>query len=353
MKQRFIQSFSTSGTEQEALTNGLLGKPYICFIEEGQYIDWNTLSPTPEPVYSAMPLTFEIISGGTIGFTSPIGVTIEYSADNGQTWDVFSSLEVETGDKIMFRGTGRTATADDINKSSIFTSSNDAKFNIVGNINSLLDKTNYTGITSLSSYGTHTFLRLFTKLKGLVSAENLVLPATTLTSFCYGRMFSECSNLIKTPKLPANNLANYCYFVMFGVCTSLTEAPELPATRLVEYCYNSMFQNCTGLTTAPELPATTLKTYCYYNMFRECRSLTTAPSLPATTLANYCYRQMFYNCTSLNYIKCLATDISANECTADWVDGVASSGTFVKDPIMTGWTTSVDGIPTGWTVIDA
>ena len=62
---------------------------------------------------------------------------------------------------------------------------------------------------------------------------------------------------------------------------------------------------------------------------------------------------MFYNCTRLNYIKCLATDISATNCTQGWVSGVASTGTFVKNPNMTSWTTGVDGIPSGWTVQDA
>ena len=88
-------------------------------------------------------------------------------------------------------------------------------------------------------------------------------------------------------------------------------------------------------------------------MFNGCTSLTTAPELPATTLAEYCYRYMFNGCTSLNYIKCLATDISAIGCTTDWVNGVSSTGTFVKKAAMTGWTRGKNGIPTGWTIQNA
>ena len=62
---------------------------------------------------------------------------------------------------------------------------------------------------------------------------------------------------------------------------------------------------------------------------------------------------MFNGCTSLNYIKCLATDISTFNCTSNWVNGVASTGTFVKASSMTSWTTGVKGIPSGWTVQDA
>ena len=62
---------------------------------------------------------------------------------------------------------------------------------------------------------------------------------------------------------------------------------------------------------------------------------------------------MFSDCTSLIYIKCLATDISATSCTDGWVNGVASTGTFVKAAGMSKWTTGSNGIPNGWKVQDA
>ena len=85
-------------------------------------------------------------------------------------------------------------------------------------------------------------------------------------------------------------------------------------------------------------------------MFYGCSNLTTAPELPATTLAQGCYGEMFGGCSKLNYIICLATDISATNCTINWVSGVASTGTFVKNPHMNDWPTGTSGIPTGWTV---
>lgn len=102
------------------------------------------------------------------------------------------------------------------------------------------------------------------------------------------------------------------------------------------------------------LPATTLVDYCYSNMFSYCTSLTTAPELPATTLVDYCYYGMFDKCTSLNYIKCLAVNgINLNNSTTNWVSGVASSGTFVKNSNATSWPTGSNGIPTNWTIEDA
>lgn len=116
----------------------------------------------------------------------------------------------------------------------------------------------------------------------------------------------------------------------------------------------AMFENCNGIVSVDPtfLPATTLAANCYEAMFRGCTSLTTAPELPATTLANGCYYSMFYGCTKLNYIKMLATDISAPACLGFWVSGVASTGTFVKNPDMTSLPTGTSGIPYGWTVVN-
>ncbi len=147
---------------------------------------------------------------------------------------------------------------------------------------------------------------------------------------------------------------SYALYNLFGDCSGLTSVGNLvlPATTLAERCYFYMFRNCTSLTVAPELPVTALTTYCYREMFQGCTGLVTAPELPATTLAASCYRNMFKDCTNLTSITCLATNISASYCTNNWVNGVASSGTFTKAASMSSWATGTSGIPTNWTVQD-
>ena len=201
-----------------------------------------------------------------------------------------------------------------------------------------------------TSLGIDCYQEMFYNCTSLVNAPQL--PATTLGIECYDSMFKGCTNLVTAPQLPATTLTTNCYQSMFQGCTSLTTA-ELPATTLADSCYFKMFSGCTALTTAPALPATTLASYCYGSMFNGCTSLTTVPELPAKTLAQGCYFYMFYGCSKLNYIKCLATDISADNCCTIWVNGVAESGTFIKAASMNDWTTGNNGIPTGWTVVDA
>ena len=161
------------------------------------------------------------------------------------------------------------------------------------------------------------------------------------------------TGLTRAPQLPAMTLAYRCYDYMFFGCKSLTEAPALPATTLADECYYAMFYGCTALTEAPALPATTLKYSCYGNMFRDCTSLTSAPVLLAPVLADDCYYWMFYGCKNLTYVKCLATDISATSCTNNFLGNVSPTGTFVKADGMDDWTRDYNGVPEGWTIINA
>lgn len=299
---------------------------------------------------------------------------VNYSLDNGKTWTELaantSSPTVTTGNKIMWKG---ELTPNSSYGIGIFSSS--GRFNVEGNAMSLLYGNNFKGQTDLVGKN-KAFYRLFDGNTNVINAKNLSLPATTLASSCYRNMFNGCTALTTAPELPATTLADYCYYNMFSVCTSLETTPELQATTLNQYCYYGMFSGCTGLTTAPILPATTLANYCYgwmFNgctslttapelpataltencyceMFRGCTSLVTAPELPATTLASNCYEYMFRGCTNLNYIKAMFTTTPSTNYTNNWVNGVASSGTFVKNSAATWTTRGVNGVPNGWTV---
>ena len=321
------------------------------------------VEPTPPGPDPTIPFYIEDISGSenTVQIMknddgAPT-LTIEKSTD-GETWESMGSTSttaieatIPANGKLYLRcNTSAWGTANYFNK--INTTAN---CNVGGNIMSLLYGSSFTGNeTSFPSESSHTFRLLFVNNGRIVSAYDLLLPAATLVNYCYASMFNGCTALTTTPTtLPATTLADDCYNSMFRGCSALTTIPSLPATTLANNCYSSMFYGCTSLTTAPTLPVTTLVNGCYWQMFYGCTSLTTAPDLPATTLVPGCYQWMFRGCSHLNYIKCLATDISATQCTYGWVQNVAATGTFVKDPNMSDWETGNNGIPSGWTVEDA
>ena len=122
------------------------------------------------------------------------------------------------------------------------------------------------------------------------------------------------------------------------------------ATTIPSYSLQKLFENNTGLTDASDvlIPATSIDYVSMQYMFRGCTSLVKAPYFYEVALGGSSCRGMFSGCTSLNYIKCLATTAGEGY-TTDWVQGVASTGTFVKNPNTT-WVTGVNGIPSGWTV---
>lgn len=256
--------------------------------------------PTPENDY------FTIIAKSS-GYVSMGGTsnsaTLSYSV-NGGTWSLYSnsfSIPVSVGDRIRVRSTSKPQYKGhwSFRVWYLWGADDNIEYELYGNIMSLGYGDNFTGVTSMTE-----MFDAYSQLcdnKNIVSAENLVLPATILS----------------------------------------------------KNCYDGMFFDCKSLTTAPELPAMTLADSCYKNMFSYCSSLTAAPDLPATTLANNCYDGMFFDCSNLSNITCLATNISASSCTKDWVRGVAANGTFTKASSMSSWTTGNNGIPSGWTIQNA
>lgn len=340
---KYLKRFKIHSDYEEYI-NGKAVLPNVSYTEDILKVYYN---PIPHD-YSQDYFTMVVTVGGDVAWAGIENNALHYSKDNGKTWSEPSdgmTLSVNKGDKVLWKGTGYSS-----HGLGVFSGSTNLRYTVEGNVMSLLFGDDFKGQTSLA-YKISSFYHLFYNNKNITSAEKLSLPATTEIS-CYDGMFGNCSSLVTAPVLPATALELGCYYAMFSGCSSLVTAPELPAMTLGDGCYQSMFSGCTSLENAPELPAMTLASTCYYKMFSGCTSLTTAPELPATTLAGSCYGYMFYGCTKLNHIKCLATDISASQCLNNWVENVASTGTFVKATGMTSWSTGTSGIPSGWTVVD-
>ena len=278
---------------------------------------WKKVNPADVIPY----LYLEAVEDGATVSIDTVGnfevPSIEYSTD-GQNWTAFDFGNPQTvtlakaGDKVFWRNTGKSSyfssTKDHIKIDHVSFVIGDKKVAVGGNIMSLIDKS----CQSLTIPCDYCFPDLFRDCTSLVSASELKLPATGLTSGCYCRMFLGCTSLESVPELPAMELARFCYGGMFSGCTSLESAPELPATEIARSCYSTMFYGCTSLKTAPALPAMELATDCYEFMFEGCISLEEAPALPAMELADNCYVMMFNGCTSLKTAPALpATELAA------------------------------------------
>lgn len=371
----------------------------------------------------SVPLTIEFPAdgnGGTVTIKNAPSTGIWYSVNEGDKIFIEPTngdIPVKAGDKISLYANG-TGNGTGIHRAPYgsrpylnIRCSSDCY--LYGNVMGLISRDDFETLAKVPACA---FYGLFSGNANIHnhSLKSIVLPATTLASSCYNRMFEGCSSLTEAPKLPAKATRMWCYEGMFKDCTSLvkapalpvsrtmskgcyksrfegctslTQVPELPATELAEYCYESMFQGCTSLKKAPALlPADALWPSCYQSMFKDCTSLVEAPQLPATYLDESCYKSMFQGCTSLTRVPKLtastfniryhSTRKSAYNCYQDmfqdcinlssitcyaskpssyysqgWLKGVSPSGTFTKKKGVE-WSRGTDGIPGGWTVIE-
>ena len=319
---KYLKKFENHSQYESYIATDFVKPNVSICVQEGD-VHYNPFSYTDEY------LTFVAKGSGTFTFMPQSSNVISYSTDNGTTWTQGNSVSINSGDKILWKGTMTPLEYGGIGR---FTST--GNFDVQGNAMSLLFGDNFKEQTDLTGKY-FTFYNLFSGNTKVVNAENLSLPATTLASNCYNSMFKGCTNLTTAPELPATTLEEYCYGCMFQNCTNLTAAPELPATTLANYCYQNMFYNCTSLTTAPELPATTLVKSCYNGMFYGCTNLVTAPELPATTLASQCYYYMFQGCTSLTTAPELPAETLASSCYGVMFYGCTSLTTAPELPATT------------------
>lgn len=269
-------------------------EPWVSWTQ-GKGIDYNLRGDEKRPYQY---FTCNAVQDCTFKMTMRAADTLYYSIDNGKTWTGLESNvytpTVQAGKSIMFKMSIPNPSVNGIGQ---FTST--GNHTVEGNIMSLLYGDNFVNQRSLQGMP-GVFALLFMFNTKLLSAENLVLPATTLSEQCYQGMFSSCTSLVKPPK-------------------------SLPATTLTANCYNAMFQGCTRVQYSPVLPATNLVTSCYESMFTSCSSLT--------------------------YVKCLATNISATDCIKNFLSSIGSTGTFVKNPSTPASTWSNE-LPSGWTIVD-
>lgn len=220
---RFLGKFATASDVASALENGELNNPYVAYIVSADTIDYNGQVPDPKAPYRDMPLTIEMLSAGTVTIDFSSGNdNLKYKVNNAE-WVKFDyhnnpiEIEAVAGDKIQVASSGNTyKTMEELH----FGIQNPC--NVYGNIMSLLDENNYPTMDTLDENEYGHFQNVFSGSTGIISAEYLILPVTSLTEYCYQAMFKDCTSLTIAPDLLATvAIRGYGYYEMFNGCTSL------------------------------------------------------------------------------------------------------------------------------------
>ena len=195
---------------------------------------------------------------------------------------------------------------------------------------------------------------------GIKSIPSRFLTSTNLAEGCYSSMFSKTKVTSIPPNLlPATTLSINCYYRLFCQ-TKITSVPAglLHATNLADCCYQEIFSECERLKLADiVLPATNVNnTWAYYRMFFNCTNLLEPPTIKATSVSgNNPFGEMFYGCQQMKYLVCDMLNEPSSSISSNWLNGVAATGTFYKNPNATWDQTITPGtstVPSGWTITD-
>ena len=358
MTTRYIKSYSTQVDEYADIQVGGLNRPYVAYLEDEDRIDWDSYKEPPYD-YSKDYFTIVAPTNGYVRLCNRNGaqtVTLECSIDEGSSWRTLNTSTpfrvAEGNTEVWIRGNNSKGFCQAVGGTNgyhflYYSSSNAAEpyqqpvdkipFSMKGNIMSLITKTNFDQALDLTAYGPCLFYSLFSGTL-VTSAENLVLPATGLTTSCYAGMFYECTSLVTAPKvLPSIVGTSNIYQGMFAGCTSLVNPPEV--IELINYHPNtcaSMFAGCSQLTKTPIMKFSVNYTY---------------PSQQP-------YAYMFQSCplTEIILITQNAPTGTANLLQNWTYEGAQGAGIFYAHPsAIAGWEAwprGANGVPVGWTIVE-
>ena len=231
---------------------------------------------------------------------------LECSFDGGETWEPWSDLyaDLEQGDKMLLRST-QVNTAMNTGEGNFLRfasdSSND-RFNIGGDIMTLVDGTGKTTEIPTNNYFNH----FFYQFNVVDASEFKFTSAKKLKYRCFGNMFRDCIYLTAAPKVIGRNVVEYA-----------------------EQCYQAVFNGCTGLTKAPVIETLSIG----------------AAVRP--------FQGLFINCTNLNEITTYFSDWGNNgQGCYLWASGVSSVGTFKCPVALSTSTRDASHVPAGWTIVN-
>ena len=250
---------------------------------------------TESDIRKLIPLTFDIISGGTVLWNG--GRAIEYRKNGGEWTELEnkSTISVVAGDSLQFRCNNPSG--------SYFAESpfsgTTAKFNAAGNAMSMYSSGGEF-VTKDIVYDFY-FAGFFKDCDTLISAEHLLLPATG-----------------------AGGYGEYIFREMFENCVNLEKGPEIWLKRLTLYSCCDMFTNCVKLNYIKCL-AEEVEVYMH----------------EGGTIDSYATDRWM-------------TDVSA---TGTFVKNekakICAPSGDVEGSVYTGWARGVNGIPEGWDIVDA
>jgi hypothetical protein len=134
----YLKLFNTHSEYEEYIDGDNVFLPNVSHCKQQGDVHYNPWT------YAENYLTFVAKESGTFTFTPKNNNVISYSTDSGETWTVGNSVGVNSGDKVLWKGTMTP-----IESGGVGTFASTAEFDAEGNTMSLLFGDDYKGQKSL------------------------------------------------------------------------------------------------------------------------------------------------------------------------------------------------------------
>ena len=191
---KYLKKFDTESDYNDYINSAIAVFPNVSLVSGTNTVHYKNITD-----YSKMYLTFEAVTAGTVTVREiyeNFEKQLSYSIDDGASWNsittsttAFTIATLAVGEKVIVKGVNASF------YQNVFGGT--AYRKVYGNIMSILYGDNFKGQTTLDPVGSN--LRGIFANSRVVDAENLILPATTLTDYCYSNMFDRCQSLEKAP----------------------------------------------------------------------------------------------------------------------------------------------------------
>ena len=341
-----------TGTDSTVKQNGNFAPTIKLIADDTVETTLSNLTFTVENLETDKPLWFEYLGTDSqydknaeiklINNGSTKSVQIKYSINN-EAWTDYTigtALTVPKGQKIKFKNLADNGFSEGWNKDYRFSGAvgqflSGGRWKVGGNINAMLNF-----LDPASALPSGAFYSLF---RGSDSdSTSWLLDASALD-------------------LPAQVLGPQCYANIFLGQRYLTAAPAITAcTTFAAQCLNNAFKQCRRLETVPAIntfiePTGSNWNYTFGGLFEECNALTGSFHFQAQSLPSA--QSFAYNMLMSSKIAKFEVDFtewnswSSYSATADWMDGMPTSGVFIK-PKELPYEISNSKIRTGWTVVN-
>lgn len=241
--------------------------------------------------------------------SSNLGASIEYSTDNGSTWNTYNlvntnagQIYLSAGQSVMWRGT-RSYTSTTNNYLYVALGGSSTSFEPSGNLFSIInsDPSTFSAMTTVGEAMFYYFFKNITKMTDFSKLATSQITEVRTNGF--GQTWRGCTSIVTPPSFAGvTTVGTRGFNCTFLGCTAMTTSPNTSSlTTVGDYGLDSFLNGCASLVTPPDLShVTSGGSRAFSATLYNCSAMTTTPSFAGiTSVANNMFSGTLHGCSSI------------------------------------------------------